>query len=104
MFGLVDDGSVVAEPVELVGLRCESEFGDDEFDFEGLRFGGEDSGQRLCVCVRQTASGDVGAVVGGSAQIGVADTGLAQGLEFVVLSDGGEADPVVDLSDLVQRR
>ena len=43
------------------------------------------------------------AVVGVAAHVGQAHTGDAQVLELVVLADRGEADPVVDLGDLVQR-
>ena len=45
---------------------------------------------------------DVAAVVGVAPHVGVADAALAQVLELVVLADGGEADPVVDLADLAQ--
>ena len=100
---LVGDRAVVREPVDLVARRRAADLGDDDLDLERLGLRGEHRAERLRVRVGQAAGGDVLAVVGVAAQVGVAHAGHAQVLELVVLADGREADPVVDLGDLVQR-
>ena len=100
---LVGDRAVVGEPVDLVGLGVAADLGDDDLDLVGLGLLGEHRAQGLGVGVGQAARGDVGAVVGVAAQVGVAHPGHPQVLELVVLADRGEGDPVVDLGDLVQR-
>ena len=100
--GLVDDRAVEGEPVELVVLGAVADLGDAELDLEGLRLLGEDLAEGLGVGVGDDPAGDVAAVVGVAADVGQADAGDAQALELAVAADGGEADAVVELADLVQ--
>ena len=100
--GLVDDRAVEGEPVELVVLRAVADLGDAELDLEGLRLLGEDLAEGLGVGVGDDPAGDVAAVVGVAADVGQADAGDPQALELAVAADGGEADAVVELADLVQ--
>ncbi|GAB1330596.1 hypothetical protein ACE1SV_49350 [Streptomyces sennicomposti] len=101
---LVHDRTVVRQPVDLVTLRGLPHLGDHQLHLVRLlRRTGEDRAQRLRVDVRQTARGHVVPVVGVTTQVGVAHTADAQILVLVVLAGRGEADPVVDLAELVQR-
>ena len=80
------------------------DLGDDQLHLVRLLAdAGEDGAQRLRVDVGEPTGRHVVAVVGVSAQIRVADAADAQVLVLVVLAGGREADPVVDLAELVQR-
>ncbi len=99
---LVGDRAVVGQAVDLVPIGGGPDLRDDDLDLDRLGLGREDGAELLGVGVGQAAGGDVAAVVGVAAQVGVADAGHPQVLELVVLADRGEGDAVVDLADLVQ--
>src|SRR5690606_20717240 len=100
----VDDGAVVRQPVDLVLVRGLTDLGDHQLHLVRLLAdAGEDGAQRLRVDVGQAAGGHVVPGVGVAAQVGVPDAADAEVLVLVVLAGGGEADPVVDLAELVQR-
>ncbi|GAA3071208.1 hypothetical protein GCM10020000_64790 [Streptomyces olivoverticillatus] len=100
---LVDDRAVVRQPVDLVVLGAGSDLGDDQLNFVRLLpRAGEDGAEGLRIDIGKAAGGDVLAVVGVAAQVGVAHAADAQVLELVVLAHRREGDPVVDLADLVQ--
>ncbi|GAA1179880.1 hypothetical protein GCM10009654_41370 [Streptomyces hebeiensis] len=91
------------QPVDLVAVGRGPDLGDDQLHLVRLLAGaGEDRAQSLGVDVGQPPGRDVVPVVGVSAQVGVADAADAQVLVLVVLPGGREADPVVDLAELVQ--
>ena len=100
--GLVDDRAVEGQPVELVVLGGVADLGDAELDLVGLHLLGEDRAEGLGVGVGDHPAGDVAAVVGVAADVGQPDAGDPQALELAVAADGGEADAVVELADLVQ--
>ncbi len=101
---LVHDRAVVRQPVDLVALGPGPDLGDHQLHLVRLLGRtGEDGSQRLRIDVRQSTRRHVVAVIGVSAQIGVAHSADAEILVFVVLSGGGETDPVIDLAELVQR-
>ncbi|MDQ0712214.1 hypothetical protein QFZ55_001666 [Streptomyces luteogriseus] len=101
---LVHDGTVVRQPVDLVALGRLADLGDDQLHLVRLLGGaGEDRAQRLRVDVRQAPGRHIVPVVGVTPQVGVAHAADPEVLVLVVLTGGGEADPVVDLAELVQR-
>jgi hypothetical protein len=100
---LVGDRAVEGDPVQLVAVGGLAQLGDHDLHLVRLVALGEDRPEDLRVPVGQPPGGDVGAVVLVSPGVGVADPGDAQVLVLVVAADRGEADPVVDLADLVQR-
>jgi hypothetical protein len=100
---LVADGAVIREPVDLVARRVCADLGDDDLDLVRLRLLREDGAEGLRVDVGERAAGHVRAVVCVPAKVGVPDPCLSQVFELVVFPDGRERDPVVDLTDLVQR-
>ena len=101
---LVHDRTVVRQPVDLIALGRLPDLRDDQLHLVRLLGrAGEDRAQRLGVDVGETAGGHVVTVVGVTPHIGVTDAADPQVLVLVVLSGGREADPVVDLAELVQR-
>ncbi len=102
---LLDDLAVEGEPKDLVVLGRVPDLRDEDLDLVGLLGArGEDRAQGLGIGVGQAASGHVEPVVGVAAHVGEAHAGDPEVLELVVAPDRGEGDPVVDLTDLVQRR
>ncbi len=102
----VGDRPVIGDAVELGSLRLAvvGHLGHAQFDLVGLGLFGEDPAEGLArTDVGQLAPADVAAVVGVAAGVGVLDAAPAQVVELVEPADGGEADPVVDLADLLQR-
>jgi hypothetical protein len=90
------------EAVEVVEVLAGSDFRHGQFHLERLLLRGEDGTQALGVDAGQSPGGDVLAVVGIAADVGVTHPGLAEALKLVVLPDGGEGDLVVDFADLMQ--
>ena len=84
---VVGDAQVGAH---LVAGQVQGADHDDDLDLVRLGLLGEDRPQGLGVGIGQCPGGDIGAVVGVAAQVGVPDAGDAQVLELVVLADGGE--------------
>ena len=101
--GLVGHRAVERDPVDLVVRGPGAHLGDHDLHLEGLRALGEDGAERLRVPVGDAARRHVVPVELVAGDVGVGDPGLAQVLVLVVAADRGEADPVVDLADLVQR-
>ncbi len=100
---LVHDRTVVRQPVDLVALGLGADLGDHQLHLVRLLGrAGEDGAERLRVDVGQPTGRHVVPVVGVSAQIGIAHPADAEVLVLVVLAGGGEADPVVDLAELVE--
>ena len=101
---LVGDRPVVGDAVELGRFRLAEvrHLGHTELDL--VRFGllGEYGAQRLGVYVGQLAARDIASCVGVAARVRVLDAAAAQIVELVEPSDGGEPDPVVELTDLLQ--
>ncbi len=102
--GLVDDGAVVGQTVELVAAVGRADLGQAHLDLERLDLLGEDRAEQAGEGVGQRTGVHVPPVVLVAAQVGVPDAGHPQALELAVPADGGEADAVVDLGHLAQRR
>src|SRR6202012_684515 len=102
---LIGDRSVVGNPVQLrrFGLAVVRNFGDAQLNLVRLGLFGEDGSQRLRVPVGQLPSGHVAAIVGVAAGVGELNSAATQIVELVELAGGGEADPVVQFADLLQR-
>jgi hypothetical protein len=79
------------------------DLGHAQFDLVRLGLLGEDGAERLCVHVRELASGHVPPGIGISAGVGKLDAATAQVVELVEPADRGETNPVVQLADLLQR-
>ena len=101
--GLVGYRSVERDPVDLVVRGRRGHLGHHDLHLEGLRALGEDRAERLRVPVGDAARRHIVPVELVAGDVGVGDPGLTQVLVLVVAADRGEADPVVDLADLVQR-
>ena len=101
--GLVGYRSVEGDPVDLVVRGPGAHLGHHDLHLEGLRALGEDRAEGLRVPVGDAARRHVVPVELVAGDVGVGDPGLTQVLVLVVAADRGEADPVVDLADLVQR-
>ena len=99
---LVGDRSLIGDVVQLVlGL---AQLGHQDLDLQRFHLVGEDVAEILRVEVGQRAGVDVLAAVRGiPSYVGMAHTGDAELVVLVVLADATEGDPVVDLTDLVQR-
>nr|WP_030853040.1 hypothetical protein [Streptomyces sp. NRRL F-4474] len=101
---LVHDRTVVRQPVDLVAGGRRTDLGHHQLHLVRLLTGTrEDRAEGLRVHVGQPTGRHIVTVVGVSAQIRVAHPADPQVLVLVVLAGGREADPVVDLAELVQR-
>src|SRR6202042_2158010 len=85
------------------GPETGTQLGHQDLHLERLHLVGEHLAEVLGVQVGQRTGVHVFPAVGVPLGVGVAYTGHAQLVELVVLSHAGEGDPVVDLTDLVQR-
>lgn len=101
---LIDDRTVMRQPVNLIALRRLPHLGDDQLHL--VRLLGrtrEDRAQRLGVHIGQTTSGHVITVIGVTTQVGVPHATDPEVLVLVVLTGRRKTDPVIDLAELVQR-
>jgi hypothetical protein len=100
---LVEDGAVVEDVEQLVGVGRDAHLGDEDLHLHRLHLVGEDLPEDLGVVVGQAAGVDVVAAVLEALQIRGTNAGHAQLVELVVLAHTCEREPVVDLADLAQR-
>ena len=100
---LVDDGAVVEDAEQLVGLvRLAAHLRDEDLDLVRLHLVGEDLAERLRVRVGDAVRGDVLAGVLVPLEVREPDPADLEALELVVLADARERDAVVELADLEQ--
>ena len=100
---LVDDSAVIHDMKQLILLRSQTNFGDEDLYFERLHFVRKCLSEDLCVLICQSACINVQARKLIALQVCCANACYSQLIKLVVFTNTGKSYAIVNLTDLAQR-